>query len=86
MKTIRAEMRERGVDVSQLTNSPKATYPGKYFATKEAGAEPLTNYLDVRILIYGQEFFAFFLALVGLAFLEFWTFSVIEFPWLSERR
>jgi len=48
MKTIRAEMRERGVDVSQLTNSPKATYPGKYFATKGQEPEPLTNYLDAQ--------------------------------------
>jgi len=48
MKTIRADMREKGVDLSQLTNSPRATYPGKYFATKDQGPEPLTNYLDAQ--------------------------------------
>jgi len=48
MKTVRAQMREAGVDISKLTNSPKPTYPGKYFATKDAGPEKLTNYLDAQ--------------------------------------
>ena len=51
MKTVRAQMREAGVDISKLTNSPKPTYPGKYFATKDAGPEKLTNYLDVSVKI-----------------------------------
>jgi len=48
MKTIRADMREKGIDVSQLTGGQTPRYPGKYFGQRGTAPEPLTNYLDAQ--------------------------------------